>query len=272
MSAHNEPWIQDSYTSFDLTIDGHVAEITLNRPEILNRCDRAMHEELPAVFQSLEKNRDIRAVVLASTGKVFSAGGDFQMMRNSHHDYQHRMESFARGKALVKSILELPVPVVVALHADVIGVGATFVLCCDAVVAAKTAKISDPHVKIGHVAGDGGVVAWPAAAGILKARRHLLTGDPITAEEGYMFGLVTDLVETADDALPAARKLAGRIAKLAPLAVQGTKRSLSRLMMARVFEVLDYSFEQEGITSQSEDLLEAISAFEEKREPVFKGR
>lgn len=265
-------WQPGYYTSFDVVIDNHVAEITLNRPEILNRCDRAMHAELPDLFQALRRNRNIRSVVLASTGKIFSAGGDFQLMRNSHADYVHRMESFERGKALVKSILELPVPVIVALHADVIGVGATLVLCCDAVVAARTARISDPHVKIGLVAGDGGAIAWPAAVGILKARRHLITGDPISAEEGYMFGLVTDLVDTAEEALPAARALAQRIAKLAPLAVQGTKKSLSRLMMARVYEVLDYSFEQEGITSQSDDLLEAIDAFEQKRDPVFQGR
>src|SRR5438046_2267814 len=119
--AKNEPWTPGVYTTFDLKITGHIAEITLNRPEILNRCDHAMHAELPDVFQSLEKNRDIRAVVLASTGKCFSAGGDFKIMRDSHHDYTKRMESFKLGKALVKGILELPVPVIVALHADVIG-------------------------------------------------------------------------------------------------------------------------------------------------------
>ncbi|WIW89515.1 enoyl-CoA hydratase/isomerase family protein [Sphingobium sp. V4] len=265
-------WKPETYTTFDLKIDGHVAEIVLNRPELLNRADDPQLKELSGVFRSLATNREIRAVVLASTGKVFSAGGDFELMKKSHEDFIARMDSFARGKELVNSILDLPAPIVVALHADVIGVGSTIVLCCDLVVASKNARISDPHVKIGHVAGDGGCVAWPAAAGILKARRYLLTGDPVPAEDAYTFGLVTDLVEAPEDTLPAARALAQKIAKLAPLAVQGTKRSLSRLMRARVYEVLDYSFEMEGITSQSEDLIEAINAFKEKREPVFKGR
>lgn len=265
-------WTPAAYTTFDFEISGHIAEITLKRPELLNRADHEQLTEIAHVFRSLRHNREVRAVVFASTGKVFSAGGDFALMQKSHDDFIARMGSFDRGKELVHSILELHVPIIVALHADVIGVGSTIVLCCDLVVAAKSAKLSDPHVKIGLVAGDGGCVAWPAAAGILRARRYLLTGDPVGAELAYQFGLVTDLVENPEDALPAARKLAEKIAKLPPLAVQGTKRSLSRLMMARVYEVLDYSFEQEGITSQSDDLLEAIAAFKEKREPVYKGR
>lgn len=262
----------DGYTTFDFRIKGHVAEIILNRPDVLNRADHAQLTELTAVFRDLRSYPDIRAVVFGSTGKVFSAGGDFEMMKCSHDDFITRMASFDRGKDLINTILDLPVPIVVALHADVIGVGATLLLCCDLVVAARSAHICDPHVKIGLVAGDGGCVVWPAAAGVLRARRYLLTGDAVPASDAYMMGLVTDLVETAEEALPEARQLALRLAKLPPLAVQGTRRSLSRLMRARVQEVLDYSFEMEGITMQSDDLLEAIAAFKEKREPVYKGR
>jgi enoyl-CoA hydratase len=253
-------------------VNDAVAEITLTRPDLLNRFDAELHEVLPDLLETLDKDPGIRAIVLASTGRVFSAGGDFDLMLSSHHDLIKRFESHERGKRLVKSVLTVHAPVIVALHGDVYGVGATVALNADAVVTAPGIKIADPHVRIGLVAGDGGCVAWPSAAGLVRARRHLLTGDPIATEDAYLWGMVSDLVASPDDVLPAARALAARIAGLPPLAVQGTKRSLARLSMARVYEVLDYSFAQHAITSASQDLLEAIAAFKEKRAGVYQGR
>lgn len=261
-----------TYETFTVARSGAVIEVTLSRPDLLNRCDTKMHSELPALFRTLAQSKDARSIVLASTGKVFSAGGDFDMMLKNHHDLISRFETHEEGKRLVKSILECQLPIIVALHADAIGVGATIVLNCDAVVASKNAKISDPHVNIGQVAGDGGCVAWPASAGLMRARRHLLTGDPVTADLAFQLGMITDLVETPEETLPMAREIASKIAGLPPLAVQGTKRSLSRLAMHRVMEVLDYSFSQQAITSASEDLMEAIAAFREKRRPEYHGR
>jgi enoyl-CoA hydratase/carnithine racemase len=249
-----------------------VAEITLTRPELLNRFDLTLHNALPDVFDELDANTAVRAIVLASTGRVFSAGGDTDLMLRSHNDLLARMETHERGKRLVRSVLNVHAPVVVALHADVYGVGATVVLNSDAVVSTPGVKIADPHVNIGLVAGDGGCVAWPSAAGILRARRHLLTGDPVLSQDAYQFGMISDLVPSREEVLPAARVIARKIASLPPLAVQGTKRSLARLSMARVYEVLDYSFAQQAITSASEDLVEAITAFKERRAGVYEGR
>ena len=258
--------------TLSVSIDDGVAEITLNRPDILNRFDRELHEALPETLDALNGCADVRSIVLASSGRVFSAGGDFDLIKSSHDDLLSRIESHERGKRLVRSVLTVHAPVVVALHADVYGVGATVALNCDAVVATPGVKIADPHVRVGLVAGDGGAVAWPAAAGMVRARRHLLTGDPVLAEDAYAWGMVSDLVDTADDVLPKAREIARQMADLAPLAVQGTKRSLARLSLARVYEVLDYSFAQQAITSASDDVLEAIAAFKEKRPPKFQGR
>jgi enoyl-CoA hydratase len=113
---------------------------------------------------------------------------------------------------------------------------------------------------------------WPAAAGMLRARRHLLTGDPLDAETAFGLGVVTDLVDAPDDVLPAARAIADRIAALPPLAVQGTKRSLNRVMQQRFGEVFELSAALEGETMASEDLLEAIAAFREKRPGEYRGR
>ena len=257
-----------------LTIDhdGPVTEITFTRPEVLNRFDPELHRDLIAALIEVRAREELRAIVLASTGKVFSAGGSFDFMLAARADTPFRIAALDEGRLLFHVLTDMPVPIVTALQGDAIGLGATVVLTTDAVVASRTAGLSDPHVSIGLVAGDGGCVVWPAAAGMLRAKRHLLTGDRLSAEDAFAMGLVTDLVDGPDEVLPAARALAGRIAALPPLAVQGTKRALNRVLQQRAGEVLDLSFALEGQSMASDDLAEAIDAFKQKRPPVYQGR
>lgn len=252
--------------------DDGVALVTLTRPETLNAFDGELHRDFTALVDDLRSRPGVRVVVLASTGKVFSAGGDFALMRQVHDDPVVRGRVLDEGRHLVMRLIDLPVPVVVALHGDAIGLGATVVLGCDAVVAARTARLSDPHVQIGLVAGDGGCLMWPQSVGMLRAKRHLLTGDALTAPDAFAMGLVTDLVDGPDDVLPAALALARRIAALPPLAVQGTKRALNRVLQQRAGEVLDLSVSLEAATATSDDLLEAIAAFKERRPGRYEGR
>jgi enoyl-CoA hydratase len=254
-----------------LRTDGPVAEITLARPELFNRFDDQLHVELTQVLDSLRRDEKVRAVVLASTGKVFSAGGDFDLMRAAQADVTTRLRIVDDGRRLLDALISLPQPLVVALHGAAIGLGATVVLTADAIVAARSATISDPHVQLGLVAGDGGCLVWPQSVGMLRARRYLLTGDAIPAADAHAMGLVTDLVETPEDVLPAAQALAARIAALPPLAVQGTKRALNRVTQQRAGEVVEVSFMHEETTLASNDLLEAIDSFTERRAPNYKG-
>jgi enoyl-CoA hydratase len=254
-----------------LRTDGHVAEITLTRPELHNRFDDQLHVQLTQVLDSVRRDDKVRAVVLASTGKTFSAGGDFEIMRAANADVTTRLRIVDDGRRLLDALISLPQPLVVALHGAAIGLGATVVLTADAVVAARSATISDPHVQMGLVAGDGGCLVWPQAVGMLRARRHLLTGDAVAAEDAHAMGLVTDLVDTPDEVLPAAQALAARIAALPPLAVQGTKRALNRVTQQRAGEVVEVSLAHEETTLASSDLLEAIDAFTERRAPNFRG-
>jgi enoyl-CoA hydratase len=254
-----------------ISYEGAVAEITLSRPDVLNRFDAVLHHRFTEALAEVRHHRDVRAVVLASKGKVFSAGGDFDHIVALRDDTALRIASVDEGRRLLHSLIDLPIPVVTALHGDAIGLGATIVLATDAVVSAPGVGLSDPHVAIGLVAGDGGCVVWPATAGMLRAKRHLLTGDRLTAEDAYTLGLVTDLVPTPADVLPAARSLAQRIAGLPPLAVQGTKRALNRSLQQRAGEVLDLSFALEALSLISDDVLEAIQAFQAKRQPSYRG-
>ena len=258
-------------TAVELTRDGYVATLTLARPEVMNRIDAVAHVDLIRELRSLAAEREVRAVVLASTGKVFSAGGDFELMLAAHADPARRREIVDDARALLTALLSLPQPIVAAMQGAAIGLGATIVLGCDAVVAARGAKIADSHVNVGLVAGDGGAVIWPAVTGVLRARRHLLTGDPLDAETAYALGLVTDLVDTPDEVGPAALSLARRIASLPPLAVQLTKRTLIHGLLQRAGEVFDLGLAYEETTLGSNDLLEGIAAIKERRPGVFTG-
>lgn len=250
---------------------GSVGELTLIRPELLNRFDAALHRDFADLLVRL-RTCDLRAVVLASTGKAFSAGGDFDLMRALHDDAAYRGRMIDEARHIITTLIDIPIPMVVALQGDALGLGASVVLCCDVVVAARTARLGDPHVRMGLVAGDGGCLGWPQAAGMLRAKRYLLTGDPVPAEDAYAMGLVTDLVDEPEETLPAARALAERLAALPPMAVQGTKRALNRVMQQRGGEVVDLSLAHEAQSIASDDLLEAISAFKERRAGRYVGR
>jgi enoyl-CoA hydratase len=249
-----------------------VCEVTLTRPELLNRFDNLLQIELAAALAHIGADDTVRVVVLASTGKAFSAGGDFALMQAAHDDAEVRAATVDAGYHLVQAFLTLPQPIVVAVHGAAIGLGATVALLCDVVVAAKRAKLADTHVQLGLVAGDGGCLVWPQAVGMLRARRHLLTGDAIDAVTAHQFGLVTDLVDDPADTVGAAREIAARIAALPPMAVQGTKKALNAVSAARADEVVRLAFDLEDGTLVSEDLLEGIAAFREGRSPSFTGR
>lgn len=252
--------------------DNGRTDIMLARPDLLNRVDDALRDALIAALRKVSVDGATRCVVLGAEGRVFSAGGDMDMIKTKHGDLAAIHRGTDAGRHLIDTLFSTPVPVVAAVHGHAVGLGSTLVLACDAVVAARGVRIVDSHVAIGLVAGDGGAVMWPAAMGMVKAKRHLLTGDPLLAEDAAALGVVSDLVETPEEVLPTARALADRIAALPPLAVQGTKRSLNHVMRLRAEEVLELSFAYEAETMCSQDLLEGIAAFTEKRSPKYSGR
>jgi enoyl-CoA hydratase len=261
-----------NYQALTIERADDVAVLTLTRPEVMNRIDDELHIELSAAFRELDTLPGLRAVVFASTGKVFSAGGDFELMMMKHDDLATRWEKSADGMRVMTSLLDLRVPLIAAVHGDAIGLGATLVLACDALITHPAARLSDPHVKVGLVAADGGCLVWPVSVGMMRAKKYLLTGDALTGEQALAMGLVTDLVDTSEEVLPAAMAFAAKLAALPPIAVQGTKRSLNRVMHARLDEVLELSFAYQLAALGSDDIVEAIASFKEKRRPRYEGR
>ncbi|MFF2847670.1 enoyl-CoA hydratase/isomerase family protein [Streptomyces sp. NPDC058001] len=262
----------DTFASLTVSEKDGVAEITLSRPDLLNRFDAVGESELAAVLRGLSSDHDVRAVVLLAEGRAFSAGGDFDLMLEVNVNPVERQAALRRARGLLNAILHLPQPLVAGVQGAAIGLGATVALGSDAVVASRNAIIADTHVGVALAAGDGGALFWPQSAGMLRARRHLLTGDPLKATRAYEFGLVTDLVDEPADVAPEAREIATKIAGLAPLAVQGTKAALNQLTRQRAGEVVEAALLAEGATLASADLVEAISAFKEKRPGSYAGR
>jgi enoyl-CoA hydratase/carnithine racemase len=125
---------------------------------------------------------------------------------------------------------------------------------------------------MGLVAGDGGVVAWPANLATTLAKRHLLWGEPLLAEDAHRLGVVTDLVAARDDVRRRAEELAVRVAAMPPVAVQLTKRALNQTVASRINEAFDLGFYLEALTLGTDDMVEAVTAFLEKRAGVWKGR
>jgi enoyl-CoA hydratase len=248
-----------------------VLRVTIDHPRSqLNTVDETLHSELTRLFGQLRGETDARAVVLTGRGKAFSAGGDFAWF--PHLRESGPLEALRRdAKRLIWDLLDVEIPIVAAVNGHAVGLGASIALFCDAVFMADTATISDPHVRVGLVAGDGGAVIWPLALGPARAKRYLLTGDALTAAEAERCGLATHVVQAGalqEEALAFAR----RLAEGAPLAIRSTKMSVNKLLKDALNVAFDTSAALELVTFRSHDHAEAVTAINEKRKPRFEGR
>lgn len=240
-----------TYTTLRLSVADGIAEIHFSRPDLLNRFDVIAHAEFVAALREIASMSEARVLILAAEGRAFSAGGDFDEMLEAHHDSTVRDQMTRDARNVVNGIVDLNIPVVSAVQGAAIGLGATIASLADIVVAWRGAKIADTHVAVGIVAGDGGVIAWTQSIGVNRAKRYLLTGDVITGEQAYAFGLVTELADTPEAVLPAARAIAERIRALPADGVNGTKRAFAAITRARAGEAfeLGLSLEMQSMAS-----------------------
>jgi len=249
-----------------------VAELQLNRPDVLNRFDTALIDELCPALAELDEDTAVRAVVWTSTGKHFSAGGDMDDIVAGHDDPAHLAAGVARGISLYRAFAGFGKPLVVALHGHTFGVATSLVLLGDAIVTTPTVRIVDPHVHLGLVAGDGGAISWIVNLPLSRVKRHLLWGEPMTGQVAFDLGLVSDLVDSTEDVRAKAFELAARVAALPPVAVQLTKWTLNAGLAKRVDELLDVGFNYEAASQRTDDVLEAVAAFREGRPGRWQGK
>jgi enoyl-CoA hydratase len=263
---------ESSYETIAFERRGRALTVILDDPERLNAVSHEMHTELERVFVDAARDEGSDVVVLTGRGRAFSAGGDIARMQAIAKDPSiFVIEDRAIAKRVVFSLLDLEKPIIAKINGPAVGLGATLALFCDVSFMADTARIGDPHVSVGLVAGDGGAVIWPQLVGFHKAKEYLLTGELISGPTAAAIGLVNHCVPASElnDRVDAFcdRLLAG-----AARAIQWTKIAVNLELKRLAHAVMDVGMAYEALTARSADHAEAASAFVAKRKPTFVGR
>ncbi|MET0743342.1 MAG: enoyl-CoA hydratase-related protein [Microvirga sp.] len=243
-----------------------ILTLTLNRPEALNAVDGEMHAELTQVFYDAASDPSSDVIVLTGEGKAFSSGGDIRWMQSLIDEGFDR--TAREAKRIIVSLLDCEKPIIARVNGHATGFGATLALFCDIVIAAETARIGDPHVQVGFTAGDGGAVIWPQLIGYARAKEYLMTGDLMTAVEAARMGLINHAVP-AGELDERVYGLATRLAEGSQVAIRTTKMSVNIGLKQLVASIMDACLAYEALSNGSRDHQEAVSAFRERRKPVF---
>lgn len=260
-----------AYKDIVVTIDKRIATLTLNRPEKLNAVDARLHTELSRIFLEVNTDPEIDVIIITGAGRAFSAGGDIDWMQQAI-DNPDDFEITAReAKQIIFSLLDCEKPIIAKLNGHATGLGATIALFCDVIFAADNAKIGDPHVSVGFVAGDGGAVIWPQLIGYARAKEFLMTGDLMTTQYAAEIGLINHAVTPATlDARVDA--FAERLASGPVKAIKWTKMSVNIGLKQLAHSIMDASIAYEIASNRTQDHAEAVAAFREGRKPEFTGR
>jgi enoyl-CoA hydratase len=217
--------------------DGPVRVVTLNRPDDLNGANRPMHQALARLWDHLGDDADARAVVITGAGSAFSAGGDFGYMQENIDDEAMRAQTIDEGRSIIRGMVRCQLPVIAAVNGPAVGLGCSIALLCDIVLMSQSSFLADPHLRMGLVPGDGGMV-WPALTGLSRAKEYLFLGSRIPPERAVEFGLASRVV-APEELMPEAMALAHRLAEVPPNALQRTKSALNAYLDTQ----LDGSFE-----------------------------
>lgn len=223
----------DDFEYVKIDKDASVLVATLNRPEKMNALRRSDHREVTRLLRRFAEDVEMRVLVIRGAGRAFCAGGDYELVEAATTDNAALIENLEDGRDLVHAHLDLDKPVVAVVHGQTSGAGAILALLSDFIIAERSLRLCDGHVALGMAAGDGGVLIWPAAMGIVRAKRYLMTGDYVDPEDALALGLITELVEEGEG-FDRAMEWAKRLALLPSHAIAFTKRNLNGLIRDRL--------------------------------------
>ncbi|CAM5219897.1 Enoyl-CoA hydratase OS=Castellaniella defragrans OX=75697 GN=HNR28_002552 PE=3 SV=1 [Castellaniella defragrans] len=247
--------------------DGHIATITLNRPEKLNAVTPEMAAALIAHVRHCNDNDDIRAVIITGAGeRAFCAGSDIAEL-----DGYDTPWVFRNRPDYCDAIRALRKPALCAVNGYAFGGGLETAMSCDIRIAADTAKFGSPEVKLGWIGGGGMAYMLAHNIGASNAARMLMTGEPISAATALSWNLVSEVVP-AGELLALARTIAHTIAEQPPIAVQTAKTNLRAAYAVPLETAIQYERDLQTICFATQDADEGRRAFKEKRTPAFKGR
>lgn len=253
--------------SFDRPAEG-VLRITFDAPG-LNAVTPDAHREIADVWNTVDRDADVRVAVLQGAGKAFSSGGSFALLEGMIDDYAVRTRVMREARDLVWNVVNCSKPIVSAIHGPAVGAGLVAGILADVSIVGRTARIIDGHTRLGVAAGDHAAVCWPLLVGMAKAKYYLLTCETLTGEEAERIGLVSMCVDddrVQDEALEVATRLAG----MAQSALRWTKHTLNHWYRA-AGPAFDASLGYEFYGFGGPDAAEGLASHREKREPRFSG-
>lgn len=251
------------YEQITFEREGRILRVTLNRPDKLNAVNEQLHYELGQVFHDIGLDEDADVIILTGAGKAFCAGGDFALMERTSSRPSTYSASNIEGKRIVYSLVELEKPIICRMNGDAIGLGATIALLCDIIVASEDARIADPHVRAGLVAGDGGALIWPQLIGYARAKEMLLLGTRLSAGEAKEMGLINRVVPAArlDDEV---NTIAETLANGAVRAISWTK-SVANIGLKRLMhDIMDSGMAYEALSMHDDFHKKTVASFLER--------
>ena len=242
------------------TVEGNIGIATLNRPEKLNALDSNTRAELKEIVERAE--REVRVLIITGSGRAFAAGADINELVK--RDPIMAIEASKLGTELFSRIEELEIPVIAAINGLALGGGLELAMACDIRIASSKAKFGQPEINIGIFPGAGGTQRLPRLVGMGMAKKMVLTGEMIGAEEAYRIGLVEEIVEP-EKLMDRAREIAAKIAGKSAIAVKLAKKALNASMNTPLREGLGYEVSLFSILFASEEAKRLMKEFLEKR-------
>ena len=249
---------------------GRLLVVTMNRPDTLNAFDLALHNEMAAALAFAKDDPGSDVVLVTGAGRAFSAGGDLDHIAQSAAEPERFDHEVQIARTIVLTMLDIAKPVVCRMNGHAVGLGATIALLCDVIFAHEKAKIGDPHVGIGLVAGDGGAIVWAQRIGLARAKEYLLTGELLSAAKAAEVGLINHCLP-AEELDAAVSTFCDKLLSGAQIAIRYTKMLTNFELKRLAGLVLDQGLAWESETVRTADHREAISALRAKRQPKFAG-
>ena len=246
-----------------------IGYVTVNRPEALNALNDSVIEELDSVFRAIDRDDEVRVVIITGAGRAFVAGADIAQM--SRLDGSEGRVMSMRGQKVMEFIEFMDKPVIAAVNGFALGGGNELSMACDIRIASEAAKFGQPEVNLGIIPGYGGTQRLPRLVGRGMAKKLIYSAEIIDAEEAYRIGLVDEVVP-ADQLMDTAAKLAETIASKAPIAVKMAKAAINNGMNTDLKTGVQFEAEAYTSTFVSEDRVEGMKAFVEKRPAEFKNK
>jgi enoyl-CoA hydratase len=258
------------YQFLKLEKEPPLAYITINRPEVMNALSNALTEELGQAFDEVEKDEEIRVLIITGAGeKAFMAGADIKEVQE--RDFVLGRKQTRRRQEVLNKLAEMPIPVIAAINGFALGAGLEMAIACTLRIASTNAKMGSPEVNLGIIPGDGATQRLPRLVGFGRAMELVLTGGMIDAEEAYRIGLVNKVVPL-ENLMDEVKKLANLLASKPPLALQYAKEAVNRSLEVGLYEGMAHESYLHALACASEDKKEGVAAFLEKRKAQFKGK